>query len=269
MTQGLRWLRSIFRWIYCSIFTAARYAEHACLFCRAPVTTITHSSLLPTKSSQHEQSLQSFIPLLSSLFTLSALDNSLLAYLLFPQPSLYIYLSACFSRSVRMSHSLFEACELATLSALSIPAYDPRVLERITFLTSLCQMFMTKIDITSNLTTKSKECIYTWLDRRLLCCNNNNINNTIYTKKKNVSFLTTASFLLLTAKFTIFSCFPFPSDSSSPVYSSPSSFSRTSGDQIADTLSGVTYTLAWLNWPSAAHLLKAPVWEVLFSQWVE
>lgn len=184
MTQGLRWLRSIFRWIYCSIFTAARYAERACLFCRAPVTTITHSSLLPTKSSQHEQSLQSFIPLLSSLFTLSALDNSLLAYLLFPQPSLYIYLSACFSRSVRMSHSLFEACELATLSALSIPAYDPRVLERITFLTSLCQMFMTKIDITSNLTTKSKECIYTWLDRRLLCCNNNNINNTIYTKKK-------------------------------------------------------------------------------------
>lgn len=130
-----------------------------------------------------------------------------------------------------MSHSLFEPCELTTLSALSIPAYDPRVLERITFLTSLCQMFMTKIDITSNLTTKSKECIYTWLDRRLLCYNNNNINNTIYTKKKKMlpySFLTTASFLLLTAKFTIFSCFPFPSDSSSPVYSSPSSFSRTS-----------------------------------------
>lgn len=197
MTQGLRWLRSIFRWIYCSIFTAVRYAEHACLFCRAPVTTITHSSLLPTKSSQHEQSLQSFIPLLSSLFTLSALDNSLLAYLLFPQPSLYIYLSACFSRSVRMSHSLFEACELATLSALSIPAYDPRVLERITFLTSLCQMFMTKIDITSNLTTKSKECIYTWLDRRLLCCNNNNINNTIYTKKKK-SFFPHNCFLLVT-----------------------------------------------------------------------
>lgn len=204
MTQGLRWLRSIFRWIYCSIFTAARYAEHACLFCRAPVTTITHSSLLPTKSSQHEQSLQSFIPLLSSLFTLSALDNSLLAYLLFPQPSLYISLSACFSRSVRMSHSLFEACELATLSALSIPAYDPRVLERITFLTSLCQMFMTKIDITSNLTTKSKECIYTWLDRRLLCCNNNNINNTIYTKKKMFlsSQLLPSCYLLLNLPFS-------------------------------------------------------------------
>lgn len=95
-----------------------------------------------------------------------------------------------------MSHSLFEPCELATLSALSIPAYDPRVLERITFLTSLCQMFMTKIDITSNLTTKSKECIYTWLDRRLLCCNNNNINNTIYTKKKKKCCPTLSSQLL-------------------------------------------------------------------------
>lgn len=202
MTQGLRWLRSIFRWIYCSIFRAARYAEHACLFCRAPVTTITHSSLLPTKSSQHEQSLQSFIPLLSSLFTLSALDNSLLAYLLFPQPSLYIYLSACFPRSVRMAHSLFEACELATLSALSIPAYNPRVLERITFLTSLCQMFMTKIDITSNLTTKSKKCIYTWLDRRLLCCNNNNILKFILKKMFLSSQLLPSCYLLLNLPFS-------------------------------------------------------------------
>lgn len=118
-------------------------------------------SPLTTKSSLHEQPLQSSISLLSSLFTLSTLDNSVCTHLLLPQLSLYIYLSTCFSLSrslslsLSFSLSLSEPCEQATLSALSIRAYGPRGLERITFLTSLCQMFMTKIDRTTSLTTES------------------------------------------------------------------------------------------------------------------
>lgn len=113
MTQGLWWSRSIFRWIFCSSLTAAWCAddmfEHACLFCRAPVSTITHSSFLPTKSSLHEQPLQSSISLLSSLFTLSTLDNSLCTHLssclnylyTFTSPPASLSLSQCVSLSLR------------------------------------------------------------------------------------------------------------------------------------------------------------------------
>lgn len=48
-----------------------------------------------------------------------------------------------------------EPCEPATLSALSIQAYGPRGLKPITFLTSRCQMFTSKIDKTASLDTKS------------------------------------------------------------------------------------------------------------------
>lgn len=92
----------------------------------------------------------------ASLFTLSTLDNSFCAHLLcvnylntFTSPT------ASLSLSLYFSLSLSEPCELATLSGLSIRAYHPRGQERITFLTSLCQMFMTKIDRTTSNKTKS------------------------------------------------------------------------------------------------------------------
>ena len=165
MTRGLRWLRSIFRWGFCCFFfflqlrvvlTTGLSERTPSPFCRAPVSTISHSSLLPTKSALHEQPLQSSISLLSSLFTLSTLDDSLcsLDYLYtFTSPPAPLSLSLFLSRSVCLS--LSEPCELATLSALSIWAYRPRGPERITFLTSLCQMFTTKIDGTTSRDTKS------------------------------------------------------------------------------------------------------------------
>lgn len=52
-----------------------------------------------------------------------------------------------------------EPCEPATLSALSIQAYGPRGLKPITFLTSPCQMFTTKIDKTASLDTKSSSAL--------------------------------------------------------------------------------------------------------------
>ncbi len=69
--------------------------------------------------------------------------------------SLYMYLATCFSVTLSVCLSLSEPCERATLSSLSIPAYCPRGLERITFLASLCQMFTAKIDRPTSLSTTS------------------------------------------------------------------------------------------------------------------
>lgn len=134
--------------------------EHACLLCRAPVRTISHSPLLPTKSSLcmsnpfNPPSPSFHLYSLWALWTTLCVPiSSCLNYLYTVHLPRHLLLSL--SHTVRLSLSLSEPCELATLSALCIRAYHPRGLERITFLTSLCQMFMTKIDRTTSLKTKS------------------------------------------------------------------------------------------------------------------
>lgn len=145
MTWGLWWLRSSLRWVFCSSLAATWHVdskfERACLFRRATVTTITHSSLLPTNGSLPGDPFN----LPSTSFHLCSLLSSTICIHLPPH--------------LLLSRPLSGTRELPTLSALSIRAYRPRGLERITFLTSLCQMFMTKIDGTTSLNTKSNNAL--------------------------------------------------------------------------------------------------------------
>lgn len=99
--------------------------------CRSvsPAVLLTVQSALvplPTKSSLHEQALQFPIYCLLSLYTLCTIHNSLYC------------LNHC---------SIFCSSPASRVSvALSVQAYSPRALKPIKFLTSLRQMFTTKID---------------------------------------------------------------------------------------------------------------------------
>lgn len=74
-----------------------------------------------------------------------------------PISSYIDYLGAFTSPPVCLSlnPSLAQPCELVTLSVLSIWAYRPRGPERITFVTSPRQMFMTQLDGMSSLRIQS------------------------------------------------------------------------------------------------------------------
>lgn len=94
-----------------------------------------------------------FLPLCPRTALCSPSTCSLWKTLCVPISSYFDYLGAFTSPPVCLSLNLSQAqpCELVTLSVLSIWAYHPRGPERITFLTSPRQMFMTEKDRTSSL----------------------------------------------------------------------------------------------------------------------
>lgn len=150
MTRALWWFRAIFRWFF---FAASASQVRAALttglsapasLATFPISTITYSFPLTTqKLSAWANSSLLHLPPFISLLTR---DNSKVRAVLLP-PRLYLSPAAL---------SFSEPCEPVTLTSLSIRAYVPRGLERITCLTSPCQMFMTKINTTCCLNTYKK-----------------------------------------------------------------------------------------------------------------
>lgn len=144
----------------------------ACLSSSSPVSALYNPSCSPLKAACMSKPFNpSYFPSLSLPFISFHLQA--------PCTALRAALSSCYTflpssspppLPFHPSHPLLyvclsQPCEPATLSALSIQAYSPRGLERITFLTSPCQMFTTKIDRTAILTATSNNdfSLKTWI----------------------------------------------------------------------------------------------------------